>query len=147
VDGAEYAPLEATEENNYLVSIRRWTHLDYAWNGSTWAITEDSTNDEVTFEVTGATELTLTAAQIRAAELYEYAVPDTPGSFGTTFTQTSGDNIPANATANEQIVDLGYGAFVAFKHLEIMVQQKTNIPTVTSGYGPGRWTTVVIEDE
>lgn len=144
-DGGEYAPLEATESNDYKVTIRRWTHLDYAWNGSSWVITPDSTNDEVEFFVTGDTELVLTAAQIRTAELYEYRVPDTPGSFGTTFTQTSGSAIPANATANEQIVVLGYGSFVAFKHLEIMVQQKTTVPH-TSGYGPGRWTTVMIED-
>lgn len=147
IDGAEYAPLEATEENNYLVSIRRWTHKNYAWNGSTWAEVTDTTDDVVTFEVTGATSLTLTAAQIRTAKLYEYPVPDTPSSFGTTFTDTAGSAITANATANQQIVDLGYNSFVAFKSLDIMVQQKTTIPTVTSGYGPGRWTTVTIEDE
>jgi Putative phage tail protein len=147
IDGAEYAPLESTEENSYLVSIRRWTHKNYAWSGSNWDEVTDTTDDVVTFEVTDATSLTLTAAQIRTAKLYEYPVPDTPSSFGTTFTDTAGSAIPANATANQQIVDLGYGSFVAFKSLEIMVQQKTTIPTVTSGYGSGRWTTIVIEDE
>lgn len=146
IDGAEYAPLDATEANSYLVSIRRWPHKNYAWNGSTWAEVTDASDDVVTFEVTDATELTLTAAQIRTAKLYEYPVPDTPGSFGTTFTDTAGSAIPANATANQQIVDLGFTSFVAFKSLDIMVQQKTNIPTVTGGYGPGRWTTVVIRD-
>lgn len=147
IDGGEYAPLEGTEENNYLVSIRRWAHKNYAWSGSNWDEVTDTTDDVVTFEVTDATELTLTAAQIRTAELYEYAVPDTPSSFGTSFTQTAGSAIPASATENQQIVDLGYNSFVAFKYLEVMVQQKTTIPTVSSGYGPGRWTTVVIADE
>ena len=145
VDGAENAPLDSTEENDYKVTIRRWAHKDYEWNGSAWVETTDTTNDEVEFLVTGATELVLTAAQIRTAELYEYATPDNPAVFGTTFTQVGGATIPESATENEQIVDLGYGEFVAFKYLDIMVQQKTNLPH-SSGYGPGRWTRVVIAD-
>jgi hypothetical protein len=145
VDGGEIAPLEATEANDYLVSIRRWAHKDYEWSGSNWDEVTDTTNDVVTFEVTGATELVLTAAQIRTAELYEYAEPDNPATEGTSFTQVSGDTIPASATINEQIADLGFGEFVRMKYLEIMVQQRTTVPH-SSGYGPGRWTTVQIED-
>ena len=145
VDGGEQAPLGATESNDYLVSIRRWAHKDYEWSGSNWDEVTDTTNDVVTFEVTGATELTLTAAEIRTAELYEYRTPDTPSSLGTSFTQVSGDTIPASDVINEIIEVLGFGEFVRFKYLEVMVQQKTTVPH-SSGYGPGRWTTVMVED-
>jgi hypothetical protein len=147
VDFGEYADLASTEANDYLVSIRRWPHYDnWTYGGGTWSPgANDPDNDVVTFEVTGATSLTLTAAQIRTAELYEFSAPDNLTNPSSTFSNVSGAYIAANETANEQIVDLGFGEFVAFKSLEIMVQQKTNLPHST-GYGPGRWTTVMIED-
>jgi hypothetical protein len=58
-----------------------------------------------------------------------------------------GAYIPENAEINEQMVDLGYGEFVAFKYLDVMVQQATLIPDGSgSTYGPGRRTRVYIQD-
>ncbi len=144
-DGTEVNTLSANDLNNYLVTIRRWPYYTWAFSGGLWRPTLIS-NTDVTFEVTGATSLTLTASEIRTALLYEFDVPDNLSSSGSTFTTQPGSYITANATDNEIVAELGYSDFVAFKHLDIMVQQATSLSGASSGYGPGRMTRVLIED-
>ena len=144
-DGTETNTLSTNDENNYLVTIRRWPYYTWLFSGGSWHSTLVS-DTEVTFEVTGATSLTLTAAQIRTAELYEFEVPDDMNNSGSTFTAQPGSYITENATDNEIVAELGYSDFVAFKHLDIMVQQATSLSGASSGYGPGRMTRVLIED-
>jgi hypothetical protein len=146
LDGAENAPLRDTEENSYKVTIWRWPHYDNWMFSGTWAPgADDLTNNTVEYLVTDATTLTLTAAQIRTAQLYEFSAPDNLADIGSAFSQVAGSYIAANATINEPIVALGYTSFMAFKYLDIMIQQKTNVPNST-GYGPGRMVRVNIQD-
>lgn len=144
-DGTETNTLSANDLNNYLVTIRRWPYYTWTFSAGSWHSTLVS-DTEVTFEVTGATQLALTAAQIRTAELYEFEVPDDMNNSGSTFTAQPGSYIAENATDNEIIAELGYSDFVAFKHLDIMVQQATVLSGVVGGYGPGRMVRVLIED-
>lgn len=144
-DGAETNTLSANDLNNYLVTIRRWPYYTWTFSGGSWNPTLVSDTD-VTFVVTGTTSLTLTAAQIRTAELYEFEVPDNLTNSGSTFTAQPGSYITENAEANAIEAELGYSDFVAFKHLDIMVQQATSLSGVSSGYGPGRMTRVLVED-
>lgn len=145
VDGTSTVALDTTELNNYLVTVTRWPYYSWAFSGGSWHPTL-VTGETVTFEVTGATTLTLTASDIRTALLYEFPVPDNMSSSGSTFTNQPGSYITANATENLQIVDLGYDDFVAFKYLDVMVQQATTLTQSSSGYGPGRMTRVTIAD-
>lgn len=154
-DGTETNTLSANDLNNYLVTIRRWPYYTFAYSGGLWRPTL-VTDTEVTYTVTGATSLTLTAAQIRTALLYEFDAPDNPGDSGSSFTRQNGSYTITSlggggwavetSTENEIIEALGYGEFVAFKHLDIMVQQATSLSGASSGYGPGRITRVLIED-
>lgn len=144
-DGAEVNTLSPNDQNNFLVTIRRWPYYTWEFSGGSWQPTLVS-NTDVTFVVSGTSSLTLTAAQLRTAEVYEFEVPDNMSSSGSTFTAQPGSYITENAEDNEIVAELGYSDFVAFKHLDIMVQQATTLSGVSSGYGPGRMTRVVIED-
>lgn len=143
-DNTGTVALDDNETNDYLVTIYRWPYYTWAFSGGLWrpTLVSDTT---VTYTVTGATSLTLTLAQIRAAKLYEFEVPDDLTNSGSTFTAQPGSYIPANADANEIVADIGYSQFASFKYLDIMIQQKTSLAT-DSGYGPGRVTRVTIQD-
>ena len=140
--------LTDNELDEYLVTVYRWPHYDAwtfsggKWNGKDTGVDPDS----FTIVVAGATTTTITAATLRANEIYEYNAPDNMYSSGSTFSQhEAGYAISANAEANEQIPDLGYDEFVAFRSIDVMIQQKTTIGNAT-GYGPGRRMTIVIKD-
>jgi len=148
VPGQANADLTVNETNDYLVTVYRWPHYDTwtfssgRWHGSDTGVDADS----YTIEVTGATTTTLTASALRANQIYEYEAPDNLYSSGSTFSQhEAGYEIAANATANVQIPDLGYDEFVAFRSIDVMIQQKTTVGNET-GYGPGRRMTIVIKD-
>lgn len=153
-DNTDSVPLGTTESNDYLVTILRWPYYTWTFSGGRWNATQQVATG-VEFVVTGATSLTLTAAQIRTAELYEHEKPDDLNNSGSTFSVVNGkyriESLGGGGYSiydiddNEIIEDLGYGEFVAFKHLDVMVQQKTTLAN-TSGYGPGRITRVYIQD-
>jgi hypothetical protein len=136
--------LPANDVNDYKVTITRWPYYTWIFSAGLWRPTLHK-NTTVEYLVTNATDLTLTAAQIRTAQLYEFSAPNVLNNSGSSFSQVAGSYISSNATQNQQIVDIGYDSFVAFKYLDIMVQQKTSL-TTASGYGPGRTTRVVIQD-
>lgn len=145
VDGSGTVGLDDAELNNYKVTIYRWPYYTWAFSGGSWhsTLVSDTT---VEFTVTDATTLTLTASDIETALLYQFPVPDNMTDSGSTFTDQPGSYITANATENEQIVDLGYPDKEAFKYLDIMVQQATTLTQSSSGYGPGRLVRVMIDD-
>jgi hypothetical protein len=143
-DGTDAVALPTNDEDNYLVTIYRWPYYTWAFSSGLWRPTLVE-GTAVEFEVTGATSLTLTLAEIRTAELYEFEVPDNLSSSGSTFTAQAGDYIAANADENELVADIGYSEFASFKYLDVMVQQATSLATA-SGYGPGRITRVTIQD-
>ena len=124
----------------YRVATDNWTF------SGTWSPgADDPANNTAEFLVTGVTTLTLTAAQIRTAQLYEFSAPDNLADSGSAFSQVAGSYIAANATENAAVATMGYTSFMSFKHLDIMIQQKTNVPNST-GYGPGRMVRVNIQD-
>lgn len=143
-DNTGTVDLGSSESNDYLVTVYRWPYYTWAFSGGLWRPTLVS-DTAVEYVVTGATTLVLDLADIRAAELYEFEVPDNLSSSGSTFTAQPGSYIAANADANEIVAELGYSTFAAFKYLDVMVQQKTSLAT-DSGYGPGRVTRVTIQD-
>lgn len=145
IDGGENAPMTDYEENDYLLTLWRHPHYTYTWDGALWQPTL-VTDDTVEITVTGATTFALTDTLIRTHMLYEFLSPDNPAVEGTTFSATSCDTIPENATEHLIAADLGYDEWHAFRYLDAMVQQKTNMPN-GSGYGPGRRTRVYIRDD
>lgn len=146
IDGAENAALTAGELNQYLVRVYRWRHYDtYTWSGSEWVGSDAGVDaDYVEFEVSG-TSLALTKADIKAADLYSFRAPDSPSSFGSTFSKQAASIIAANASENEQIVDLGFNQFVAFRYLDVLVRQKNAAPGAPT-WGPGMRQRIIIRD-
>lgn len=144
-DGIENAPLTSYEVNDYKITIWRWPHYNYTWSGTEWVATLNST-DSVEILVTDAETFALSDTLIRTHQLYEYLAPDDPFDEGTTFSPVSCDTIPANAATNLIAADLGYDEWHAFIYLDVMIQQKTNMPN-SSGYGPGRRVRVEIRDD
>lgn len=145
LDGGENAPLDATELDSYLVSIKRWPYYDdWQFIAGTWTPGSTVTDTVVTYVQTSGS-ITLTATTLIRDLLYGMNVPDNLSDVNSTFSDVDGGYISANTTINQQIYDLGYPDFTAFKYLDIMIQQKTNL-TTSSGYGPGRWMRVYVDD-
>lgn len=161
VDGGETVQLRNTEALIFKVTIRRHTHSQYFWDPATvgW-LSFQSDNETVEFIVDNSAMepslpqwpgtvlephvLVLTAAEIEEALLYMSDVPDDIGDEFTTFTPITAQFVGTNNEDHEQIRDLGFGDTVAFKWLDIMIQQKSKIGTDV--WGPGREVRVIIED-
>ena len=147
-DNVDNAPLTDNESNDYKLTIYRWPHYDdWTYTGGVWVGTDAGIDpDSVEVLVTGATTYTLNLAAIRAAEIYEFSAPDIPTDALSAFSQHGGAYyITANADENIQMPDLGWGEFVAFRYIDVMIQQKTSIGN-DSGYGPGRRERIYIRD-
>jgi hypothetical protein len=146
VDGVENATLTAGELNEYRVTVWRWPHYDsWKFQGGEWVGSDTGdAKDYVVYEVVG-TSLNITAAMIRDAELYEFDGPDNPSSSSSTFSQQPGSFINTSEVENEQVVDLGYDEFVAFKYLDVKVQQKNASPGLPT-WGPGVRQRIYIRD-
>ena len=146
VDGGENSILTAGELNEFRVTIWRWAHYDtWQFSGGSWVGSDTGVDpDYVQYEVTGST-LILSLADIRAAELYEFNGPDNPASSGSTFSQQGGAYILENETTNQQIADLGFGEFVAFAYLDVMIEQK-NASAGVPQWGPAERKRIYIRD-
>lgn len=148
ISNEDNADLTPYETNDYKLTFYRWPHYDnWEFSGGRW-VGEDTGADPDSFEVlvTGATTYTLTAATIRANDIYEFSAPDDPTNSGSAFSvHNAGYLISENAEANVQMADLGYNQFVGFRSIDVMIQQKTTIGN-DSGYGPGRRMTILIRD-
>lgn len=150
-DGGENVLLRYTEENEYKMTITRWPHYEWTWDGSFWQFNVSNTQtaefiiDGIVAPDSEPIEFSIPYADIRTAKLYEHLIPDDFADEFTTWSIQSANVIDDNEEANLQMVDLGYDEFTAFKYLDVMIQQKTKVPNA-SGYGIGRKVRVTIRD-
>jgi hypothetical protein len=160
-DGGETVNLRNTEENIYKITVYRNPHYEWHFDGFLWQFTISEAEyyefetaeypyeyDVLTGEIIddGWLRFDITHAMIRTAQLYEHMVPSNFSDPDALFvTPQSANVIDSNAEANAVIASLGYDEWSAFKYLDVMIQQKTNVPNST-GWGPGRRVRVRIKD-